>query len=152
MPKLSCLIRRVKTANGGAEVHQDTQPGSQEDYRVRIKAEQDAALKYNIALFEEKVIPKVASNPKRFGIVVVTRYKWWHSQKERNEYYLEVARSMQYHYNQSKATVCFGYDNSIVAFMLPTKLNTQLKHDLREASEGYGAFKLSGIRFYSAKP
>lgn len=151
MHKISCLIRRNPTARSGAEARPDNQP-SQANYDVQLKNEQAAALEYNLALFEEKIIPKVASNPKRFGIVVVTRYKWWYSQKERNECYLEVARSMQYHYNQSKATVCFGYDNSIVAFMLPSRMTSQLKHDIKEATEGYGAFKLSGIRFYSAKP
>lgn len=151
MHKISCLIRRKQTARSGAEARPDNQP-SQANYDVQLKNEQAAALEYNIALFEKKVIPKVASNPKRFGIVVVTRYKRWHNQKERNENYLYVARAMQRYYDEKKSTVCFGFNNSIVGFMLPSKMTPQLQRDLREATEGYGAFKLSGIRFYSAKP
>ena len=151
MHKFSCLIRRKGTAKGGAEAHPDNQP-SQASFEVQLRNEQAAALEYNIALFEKNIIPKVASNPKRFGIVVLTRYNRWYSKKERNEDYLYVAHAMQRYYNENKATVCFGFSNSVVAFMLPTKMTPQLKRDLREATEGFGAFKLSGIRFYSAKP
>ena len=58
--KLSCLIRRNKTANGDAEVYQDNQTVSQEAYLAQLNSDQAAALEYNIALFEEKIIPHVA--------------------------------------------------------------------------------------------
>lgn len=121
-------------------------------YRAKLKAEQAEAFEHNIALFETQVIPKVRSNPKRFGIVVATRYKWWNTTKERNENYVHMAHAMQRYYTQSKATVCFGHNNSLVAFMLPTKMTPKLRRDIKEATEGYGAFKLYHFRYYRAKP
>ena len=103
------------------------------------------AYEENKKIFVNIICHMVRSLPKRRQIVVIMRKDVFRDKYEKNKCYLALARKLYYDHRSNVKWIS-GYNKSIYAFKMPTKLDEDFNKALLEISEG--GYRIYRIRYY----